>query len=430
MLLTFGRSAFALPAISGVSLAAGSASCSATVSGSATAAKKGSGGAVATVARSGTALRTVKPSAACTTRAVVAGSSKKLAAAFGGAVGRGIGGATPTCALKAGSSLAAAAAPVATATKTAKFVYAGGAFARALADGAGEIRAFAVAIAAEARAWVWGTTFEVGRGVPVTGSATCTAAATRTMQAGGTISNTTVLGAVSRKNAAAFGAAGNNVVPIAAARVKRDGVGYQDAFGEAVGRAVAAAGPVSIAPTMLIVARALPQAAAEVAFCAYAAVECVAAVVSGEANLIPTIGVSGATISSAAVGSAMVMATVNSAVGQCEVRALPAAASARIAGAGGIAVSIAAEAADAEVTRFGDGDASTNVVVSADALRRARAAGAVALAAALTDGGVLINPLSASTYVIEVDAPDNLVEAAVPENLVTVDAFDNLVEAA
>lgn len=287
-----------------------------------------------------------------------------------------------------------------------------------------------MAIAAEARAWVWGTTFEVGRGVPVTGSATCTAAATRTMQAGGTISNTTVLGAVARKGAAAFGAAGNNVVPIAAARVKRNGVGYQDAFGEAVGRAVAAAGPVSIAPTMLIVARALPQAAAEVAFCAYAAVECVAAVVSGEANLIPTIGISGATISSAAVGSAMVIATVNSAVGQCEVRALPAAASVRSVGAGGIAVSIAAEAADAEVTRFGNGDASTSAVASADALRMARAAGAVALAAALTDGGVLLNPLSTSTYVIEVDAPDNLVEAAVPENLVMVDAFDNLVEAA
>ena len=185
-----------------------------------------------------------------------------------------------------------------------------------------------------------------------------------------------------------------------------------------------------VAPVLVIIARAVPVASAEVAFCAYAAAECVAAVGNNEANLIPTIGVTGATISSAAVGTAMVTAIVNSAVGQCEVRALPAAASVRSAGAGGIAVSIAAEAADAEVTRLGGGDTSAGAVASADALRMARAAGAVALAAALTDGGVLLNPLSASTYVIEVDAPDNLVEAAVPENLVTVDAFDNLVEAA
>lgn len=185
-----------------------------------------------------------------------------------------------------------------------------------------------------------------------------------------------------------------------------------------------------VAPVLVIIARAAPVASAEVAFCAYAAAECVAAVGNNEANLIPTIGVTGATISSAAVGTAMVTAIVNSAIGQCQVRALPAAAILRSIGGGGVAVSIATGAAYAEVSSPAAGEMHVSAAVAGDALRTALAAGLTSLAAALADGGVLLNPLSTSTYVIEVDVTDNLVEAAVPENLVTVDAFDNLVEAA
>lgn len=431
MLLTFGRSAFALPAISGVSLAAGSAVGSATVSGVATAYKNGIGNPVAAASCSAVALRTVAPSSAVITRAVVAGGSKKLAAAFGGAVGPAYAVATPACVLSAGGQSFGAAPAAAVAVKTAKPAYAGGVRAAALVVGAsGEVLASATAITAQARAWVWGTTFQVGRSDPVVGDSACSGAATRTQQARGATGDAVVLIAVARKDAAAFGAATNNVVAIGAARFKRSGVGYQDGFGDAVCNALTPTGVVSVTPTALIIARAVPIAAAEVAFRAIAVSVCEALVVSGEANLIPVMGVSGASLGCSVGGSAMVSAIVSNAVGQCSVAALPAGATVRSVAGGGVALSVAADAALAEVMRPVAGWTLCTVSGTGYVFRTARVTGVVSIGAALGDAGVLINPLSAATYVIEVDVPDNLIEALVPDNLVTVDAFDNLVEAA
>lgn len=431
MLLTFGRSAFAMPPISGVVLAAGSATARAVTAATAKASKNCAGAVVTRGAPTGNALRTVVASGqGATGRAVATASRRYLAGAKGNAVGKALGAATGTMAANGGRGTAACRAlGAATATRNARPAVAGPIFAQAIANAGAQNWARVTALTVIARARVWGTFHEVGGGT-TGGTSAATGYAVRTRIVAGMAGTQVLVGGGGRKLASGQGASTAKVVSIAGARRKAGGIGYQDGFGDATGRAAVAAGAVSINPVLLVVAKAVAEAFAEVAYAANGAAIAQAIAEAGEANLVPTTQLGGVVIGAAVTGTAMVTCYITSAVGQCQVQAHPGGATLRAAASGGAALSIAVEAADALVVKLGAGGVVTSSSVTGEALRTAKSAGVAALAAALTDAGVQINPLSPSTYVIEVEVPDTLIEALVPETLVTVDAIDTLVEAA
>ncbi len=432
MLLTFGRSAFAMPPISGVVLAAGSASASAAVSGNAKASKNGYGGAVGAAAATASPLRTAYSSGQVATgRALPAAAAKYFANAVAAASTKALPAATARCDFNSGAGLGTAKAlPNAVAFRIFKLTVAGGIFAKAVAEGEGQNWVRVVPLTVQARAHVWGTFHPVAYGDALQASG-AQAQAVRTRQSASALGAKALVTSSAPKCVASGGGASvAKVIPIAAARHKVGAVGYQDGFGDAVGKAVVAAGAVSTNPVMLIVARAVPQAFAEVAYAVRGDAIAEAITATGESNLLPTIQLGGVIVSSAATGVAMTTCYITSALGQCSVQAHPAAATLRTAAAGGVLLSIAVDAADATVLKLAAGAIELTCTVAGDVLRTAHAGGAGLLAAALADAGVQLNPLGPSTYVIEVELPDNFIEALVPETLVTVDAIDTLVEAA
>lgn len=431
MLLTFGRSAFAMPPISGVVLAAGSASASAAVSGDAKASKNGYGGAVGVVATAASPLRTAYSSGQVAAgRALPAAAAKYFANAVAAATAEALPAATARCAFNSGAGLGTAKAlPNAVAFRVIKLTVVGGIVATAVAEGEGQNWARVVPLTVQALAHVWGTFHPVAYGdaLPASGAQ---AQAVRTQQSASALGAKALVTSSAPKCVASGGGASvAKVIPIAAARHKVGAVGYQDGFGDAVGKAVVAAGVARTNPVMLIVARAVPQAFAEVAYAVRGDAIAEAITATGESNLLPTIQLGGVVVSSAATGVAMTTCYA-SALGQCSVQAHPAAATLRAVAAGGVSLSIAVDAADATVLKLAAGAIELTCTVVGDALRTAHAGGAGLLAAALADAGVQLNPLGPSTYVIEVELPDNFIEALVPETLVTVDAIDTLVEAA
>lgn len=429
MLLTFARSAFALPAIDGVVLAAGSATCRANAQATAKADKRGTVACVARGATQAQALRTRAGVGSALARGVAQGASKLSAAGFGAATGRAQPNATPQCDLKALGGVLALAAPGAWASRRVRTT--GHCYASAGAFALAQNWALVRALPAAARAVVWGTYHPVGRGLAPAG-VVITGDALRSVQADGAAPAGalayTSLPAVNLAAGAGVASAWAN--PIAGIRRHAAGVGYQDGFGDVVARAQVAGGTVLVHPTLLVVAKAVSAAWAEVARAVRGMARAQALVVSGDANLLlPTTQVGGVTISAALTGAAMVTCYARGS-GQCSIRALPGAAILRTAAAGGVLLAVSTEAAAAEITRPSAGAAAVPATVAATALRTANCTGRAALGVALTDAGVQINPLSPSTYVIEVEVPDTLIEALVPETLVTVDAIDTLVEAA
>jgi len=409
-------------------LAAGSASCRANAQATAKADKRGMVACVARGATQAQALRTRAGAGSALARGVVQGASKLSAAGFGAATGRAQLTATPQCDLKALGGVLALAAPGAWASRRVRTT--GHCYASVEASALAQNWALVRALSAAAKAVVWGTYHPVGRG-----SASAWAAATgdalRSVQADGAAPARalayTSLPAVNLAAGAGVASAWAN--PIAGIRRHAAGVGYQDGFGDVVARAQVAGGTVLVHPTLLVVAKAMAAAWAEVARAVRGMARAQALAVSGDANLLPTTQVGGVTISAALTGTARVTCYAQG-NGQCSVRALPGAAILRTAAAGGVLLAVGTEAAVAEVTRPAAGAVAALAAAAAAALRTANCAGRAALSVALADADAQINPLSPSTYVIEVEVPDTLIEALVPETLVTVDAIDTLVEAA
>lgn len=428
MLLTFGRSAFAMPPISGVVLAAGSATGSATCAATAKAYKNGSGNSVGVAAPTAAPQRTVFSAGASTGVANRSGTAKADKNGSGGSLSRATPAGTARCAFNSGAGASTGqATPVAAISRRVKV--AGGCFCDSGAEGEAQNWALAVPLAANAVAVVWGTFHQVARGGVAAGSS-ASAIGLRTTQPGGAASTRAVVAGGARLSAAAAGATRNNVIPIGAARRKSGGVGYQDAFGAANCVAQLTNSSALVNPTLQVIAVAVLIAEPEVAYAAAGAAVAEAVATSGDANLLPTTQLGGVTVTVALVGSASTTCFIPSAMGACVVHAAPAAAVSRLAGSGGVVFGLAVEAADATIVRLAAGEVLIESAVSGAPERSARAVGQLALAVALTDAGVQINPLSPSTFVIEVEVPDTVVEAEVPDNIVMVDAIDTLVEAA
>lgn len=430
MLLTFGRSAFAMPPISGVVLAAGSAACSASCGGAGKAYKNGGGSVECVAAPAAPAQRTISASGAAYGMASCVGAARADKNGTGGATAvAGLAG-IARCDFNSGAGASAGVVtPAAVASRRIKV--SGICLSGATADGEGQNWARVTPLAAEGFAVVWGTFHQVARGT-VPAGATLSASAVRILQsAGGSEAQAVTGGEPARLFASAAGATRGNVISIGAARRVSAGVGYQDGFGDVTCAATAAnPGGTAVNPTLQIIARAVLTGEGEAAFGAGGAAVARAVVVSGEANLLPTTQLGGVTVSAALVGAASTTCFIPSARGVCTVQAGIAVASVRLAASGGVVLASAADAADATIIRLGGGSLSGAAAVGANGVRVALAYGQLALGAALTDAGVQLNPLSPSSFVIEVGVPHVDIEADVPENLVTVDAIDTLVEAA
>lgn len=430
MLLTFGRSAFAMPPVSGVVLAAGSVVASAGVTGTGRAAKNGLGAAAAVASPVGNPTRHKFAAGQAVAPATLSGAGRLLASVLAAAVARAVNTGAARCDAKGAGAVVAAPQPTATASRVARMVVGGRVTATAVVEGEGQNRVRVVPLAVIARASVWGTTHHVGQGAVVCGSG-ATGQAVRTLNPVAEVAaKATASNVVAIRRAVCAGDVAARAIGVAGVRRKVSGVGYQDGFGDAIGGAVVASGVVNVTPVLLIIARAVLSGRAEVAYSVRGDAVASAQVEAGVANLVPTTQLGGAVVSSAATGTAMVTCYISSAVGVCSVRAHPAAAVLRATAAGGLALSISVDAAQAEVIKIAAGDCTAGAETAADGVRIALAQGRLVIGAALTDADVQLNPLAPATYVIEVEVPDNLIEADVPENLVMVDAFDTLVEAA
>jgi hypothetical protein len=429
MLSSIGLHTLGAPPFSGFTSSGGVAGGVAVVAGSATAYKNGVGAAVCTAAASANAYRTAVVSVAVSTAtATGAASAKNLASGAAQVAAKALG----NCAAKADKFAVGVASAIATANGALTRTHRGAgtpAYSRAEVVGQGENWAVVNAVPVDCRAAVTGTTFAVAFGSAFA-SAACGANATRVVSAPSNVVAIAAAGGAAKRGANVAPTSATGVATlIGAPKHKHSGVGYQDAFGDAKCVAATSSGIATVSPTAWIFARAGVTGRAEALRAVFASTTGRAVAVMGVVNTIPAIQLFGGAIAVGEVTNSAVVVAVR-AYASVACTASANAGTSVAANTAGVATGVSAVYASALVVAPAAGTANALALVSADGVRVCVGQSALIVAIAVTAGGVQLNPLSPSTYLIEVGVVDNLVAIGATDNYVTVGAIDNLVEAA